>query len=135
MTALYIDSSAFAARFLPSQDAHRATNELMDRFEHWCTSSLTVVEAARAIAINTSPDEWIPTIGALDVDLDESLVVGIDDVVLAMAREIALETGAKSLDAIHIATALRLDDADVRFLTLDRQQRRAAGQVGLPLAT
>lgn len=37
----------------------------------------------------------------------------------------------KSLDAIHIATALAIGDRDVQFVTYDDRQAEAARQAGL----
>jgi predicted nucleic acid-binding protein len=48
---------------------------------------------------------------------------------LALTQKHTATTGTRSLDLIHIATALELGAAD--FLSLDNRQRQAASAEGL----
>ena len=58
-------------------------------------------------------------------------VVELDKVTLAMAADIAELTGARSLDAMHLAAARRLGLSATTFLTFDLRQSQAARQIGL----
>ena len=132
---LYIESSAYAKRYLPDEEHHAECLGIMNGDAEWVTSRLTSVETARALVVmNASRIGAANVIGELDADLMETVLFDIDRVTLSMAREVALTTGAKTLDSIHIATALRISDDRPRFLTYDAQQARAAAEVGLTLA-
>ncbi len=58
-------------------------------------------------------------------------VIRIDDRIWNSATGIAFRTGAKSLDSLHIAAALSLNDPELTFVTSDRKQARAAVDSGL----
>lgn len=132
---LYIDASAFTKRYVDTEERHVECVQIMSQDPDWATSRLTAIEAAGALRrIHPSRLDVINLIEELDADLMESILVDVDRATLAFAREISLETQVKALDAIHIASALRLKDARPGFLTYDVQQARAATEVGLTLA-
>lgn len=67
---------------------------------------------------------------------DEYRIVAIDDSVCGQAEELVATTRLRTLDAIHVATALlvlaRLDESDsLVFVTADRRQAATAREVGL----
>jgi predicted nucleic acid-binding protein len=131
---LYVDSSAFTKRYVDTEAEHEACLTLMDQHPRWATSRLTTVETARALHRAKGPIGSVGAIGDFDADMLETVFVEVDKVTLAMAREVAYQTGAKSLDAIHIASALRIATGDAHLLTYDDRQARAARQMGLRLA-
>jgi predicted nucleic acid-binding protein len=114
---LYVDSSAFSKRYLEDEEHH---DEL--------------VETPRALFRTTPPLTARQLTSAFDTEVLDSLLVDIDQVTLAMARDVAVETGVRSLDAIHLASALRVADGSLAMLTYDKQQAAAAEQLGLRLA-
>lgn len=131
---LYLDSSALVRRQISSERDHESCLAICDRHAAWGTSRLSQAEVPRAfarafgrLAASAHTDEF-------DSLAMEIAWVDIDRVTLAMARETALGTGVRTLDAIHIASALRLADGSLEFLTYDLRQARAAEQVGLRLA-
>ncbi len=130
---LYVDSSAFVKRYSPDEVGHEDCVERMSSHDSWLTSRLTSVEAPRALQ-RMAPERATSSISALDVDLGESIEIDVDQGVLALARAIALETGIKTLDAIHVASAKRIPDDRVEFLTYDDRQAAAAESLGLRLA-
>ena len=64
--------------------------------------------------------------------LDGLEYVGIDDMLLDSAIRIVPVT-IRTLDAIHLASALSLGDALGSFVTYDRRMRDAALAMGLPV--
>ena len=132
---LYVDTSAYAKRYLPAEEHHDACVEMMMRTPEWATSRLTSVEGARAIHLAAATrGEALREIANFDADLMCSILIDVDRTTLAIARDVAQETGIKASDAVHIASALRIQDAQPRFFTYDDRQARAAERVGLTLA-
>ncbi|MCW2923552.1 MAG: hypothetical protein JWM98_956 [Thermoleophilia bacterium] len=131
---VYVDSSAFTTRYIDSEPSHERCVAIMDRHDAWATSRLTSIETARALSRARGRAGAAAYLAEFDADLVESLLIDLDRGVLAIAREVALSTGAKTLDAIHVASAVRLGDPDLEFLTFDVRQSQAATQMGLRLA-
>lgn len=121
----YVDSSMVVDRALVitrGADSDRAPEPLVDR---WLSSEITVVEVHRVLR----------RIG-LDQDADELVVSALGSVEVLHLASPTIRLAAslpvrflKSLDAIHIASAL-LARCDV-VLTHDRQMRRACEELGL----
>ena len=128
MSALYLDSSAFVKvivdepgsnalrRFLGRSDARRAS------------SAILRTEAMRAVR-HLGP-EALSTIrsGLRRVDL-----VGIDDRILDAAGILEPRI-VRTLDAIHLATALAIGDDLEAVVTNDERMAEAARMLGLPVA-
>jgi predicted nucleic acid-binding protein len=66
----------------------------------------------------------------LQDDWDRFAVVPVDAACLSLAGELGCEHRVRTLDAIHLAAAMRLP-GPVTFLSFDRQQAEAAGRLGL----
>lgn len=108
----------------PGEDALRG--ELAE-YEGYVSSALLGVEAIRACArygerYATQARAWLFDVALLP--LDDSL---LDQ---ASAFEPA---GLRSLDAIHLATALSVRDDIGAFFTYDQRLREAAAEHGLPV--
>lgn len=132
---LYVDSSAFAKRYLTSETDHAHCLDRMGEYPLWGTSRLTWLETLRPLRRISVANVRTSIIEEFEGDLAACALVDVDRVTLAMARDVAATTNAKSLDAIHIASALRIADGALRFLTYDQQQAQAAMAMGLTLAT
>jgi predicted nucleic acid-binding protein len=129
---IYVDSSAFAKRHLPAEVDRERCLVAMESDRHWITSSITVVEARRAIVRALPWSDAVLAQNDLDEDLRFASLVHASEDILTIAAEIATDIRVRSLDAIHLATALRAKD-DVRVLTFDRRMREGAQQLDLPL--
>jgi predicted nucleic acid-binding protein len=93
------------------------------------TSRLALVEVPRATAIaNPSSEVRRETAAALA----SCMLVDITDALLRRASELASAT-VRTLDAIHLASALRIG-AD-ELLAYDRRLAEAAAEVGLAVAS
>lgn len=127
--AVYLDSSAFV-KLVVSEARSSALRAYLRRKDHRRVSSaLLRTEAVRAVRA-LGPDALTQTRAALRaVDL-----VAVGDQVLDAAA--TLEPGVlRTLDAIHLATAMALgDDLDV-IVTYDERMAESARLLGLPLAT
>ena len=128
--AVYLDSSALVKLVLdePESAALRAYLAGSD----WVSCELALVEVPRAIrrAVATAPslpgDVLLDRAGQL---LDAVALVALDRTLLLAAGRLPTP-GLRSLDAIHVASALVLNGIDV-FVGYDERQLAAARLAGL----
>ena len=126
---LYVDSSALAKRYLSEHDTG-AAEDLLGSDPVLVTSRITEVEVRRTLARSLDGDHLITKRRELSQDLDAFALVAIDALACNEAARIAEQTLCKSLDALHIASALRAGEGTT-FLTFDIKQAAAAREVGL----
>lgn len=120
---LYADASALAKLFLREQESAALVTVVTDQVV--VTSVISSVEVARAIRVAGAETdiEW-----TIDDVLAGCTVIDVDADVVRSAAALA-GPGLRSLDALHLASALRAD-ADT-MLVYDRQLARAATAAGL----
>lgn len=131
----YLDASAIVKLVLAEPESADLTRRLRDE-SRLATSELALAEAPRAIRRSTAADP--AAIGPLLAELGEVLrrftLLDLDTRVLAAAGRLG-DPLLTTLDAIHVATALRLDDRRTRFLSYDARQLAAAERAGLATAS
>lgn len=125
---LYLDASAWIKRYI-DEDGSEQVNEAMARARRWLTCRVGYVETARVVgrlggaaAVKRLQADW-PSLGVVELDL----------AVAEEAAEVAIATGLRSLDAIHLAAALSLPADEVTFATWDARLHEAARERGLAL--
>ena len=129
MTA-YVDSSALLKRYLIEPDS-KLGQSLLDEDVDLVTSRITIVEVRRALGLLASAVERVLTRANFAHDLESISIVEVDALVCADAASIAEETGLRSLDSIHVASARRISDVDITFITFDVRQAAVARSLGL----
>lgn len=129
---LYVDSSALTARYM-NEDASEAMRQAIDEADRLATARLTLVETGRALSRRLSGTDLHEARAQLEVDWSYMELVDLDHETCHGALEIAIETGVRTLDALHLGAMWRLGGDDTTLLTRDRRQARAAIDVGLPL--
>lgn len=97
-------------------------------WDGYVSSALLAVESIRACARRGVDDgrearRWLEGISLLP----------LDDVILDRATELE-PAGLRSLDALHLATALSVSDEIGVFVAYDHRLARAAEKQGLPVA-
>jgi uncharacterized protein len=120
----YLDASAFVKLVLrePESDALELA---LDRWTGWTSSALLEVEGVRA-ARRRNPNAadaaraWLGAMEIIDIDADIRSVAGD-----------LPDPGLRSLDAIHLATALSLGDHCGAFFAYDERLIAAARAHGL----
>ncbi|HYP56318.1 MAG TPA: type II toxin-antitoxin system VapC family toxin [Solirubrobacterales bacterium] len=122
----YVDSSAYVKLPLEEEGDGALREELAD-WHGYVSSELLGVEAIRACARYGAPyaqdaREWL-----LDVSL-----LPLDDAVLGVAAMLQ-PAGLRSLDAIHLATALTVREEIGAFIAYDDRLAAAAGDHRLPV--
>ena len=101
---LYVDSSALLKRYVDEHDSAVAV-ELMDTDPVLVTSRITEIEVRRNL-------------------------VGLDATTCNEAAAIAERTGCRSLDALHLGSAVRAG-ASTTVLTFDVRRAQAGRAIGL----
>jgi predicted nucleic acid-binding protein len=126
---LYLDSSAIVKLIAPEPET-AALVEMLRTDSEAISSALARVEVLRAVRrVGSSPER---TSRAQEV-LDRIALVPIDDDILHDAARLA-PRGLRTLDAIHLATALMLSPDLESVITYDTRLSDAAVEAGLAAA-
>ena len=126
---LYVDSSALLKRYVDEHDSEAAV-ELMATDPVLLTSRITEVEVRRNLSRLLDAAALDSARRQFTVDLDAFALMSIDSVICNDAARIAEQTLCRSLDALHVASALRAGASTV-VLTFDVRQTRTARAMGL----
>ena len=124
---LYVDSSAFVAA-VAGEPGSLALRENLAGGRPPIASALLEIEAARALAgcsaeVRSRAEHLLATIDLVDIDRG----------IVARAAQLAPGVRMRSLDAIHLATALSVPEP-VTMVTLDQRLKAASMMVGVGLA-
>jgi len=126
---LYVDSSALVKLVIEEPETSALERHLTDHPAVMVTSRLALVEVARAAKL-ANPSEEVQT--EVDRLLSSCMLVAVSASLLRASRQLASAT-VRTLDAIHLASALRVE-AD-ELLAYDHRLLAAAGAQGLPVIT
>lgn len=126
---LYVDSSALLKRYVDEHDSAAAV-EFMASDPVLVTSRVTEIEVRRNLARLLDGEHWADCRRQFAVDFDAFALIGLDATTCNEAAAVAERTGCRSLDALHLASALRAGRATT-MLTFDVRQAQAARSVGL----
>ncbi len=125
MKLAYVDSSALVKLVLDEADAGAMRRWYVEA-ERIACSIIGAVETRRAAARKVDAPGHLNTILRTVVTLD------LDDILAGTASAIA-PVGLRTLDAIHLATALAIRTELDAFVTYDDRLAEAARAVGLPV--
>ncbi len=136
----YFDTSSWLKLYVREEgsDAARALARRTTIF----SSSMLLTEAFSALhrkreAREVSDATLRKLVRTMEEDVSGSMeIVNLGPEVLAKAQETVLATPARTLDAIHIASALvvqNMAEIPLTFVTADRRQLEAARDLGLPV--
>jgi predicted nucleic acid-binding protein len=128
VSAIYLDSSAFVKLIVEEAESPALWDFLGGEHGRYISSSLLRTEVLRAVAKHGPEALTAARDGLQRVDL-----VAIDDRILDSAGLLHPDV-LRSLDAIHVATAVAIgDDLDV-IVTYDERMIRASSRMGIPTA-
>lgn len=126
---LYLDSSAIVKLVLTEAESDALHVYLAEHSEH-VSSKLAHVEVLRALRRASKHPLALEHAERI---LSRTILVAIDEPLLAAAAALKPQD-LRSLDAIHLATALSLEGLDA-LVTYDRRLRDAAKGAGLTVAS
>jgi uncharacterized protein len=129
LSALYLDSSAFVKLVVEETESAALALLLGERDSRRVASALLRTETLRAVRY-LGPEALAGVRGSLrGVDL-----IAIDDRILDAAGTLEPQV-LRTLDAIHLATAMAVGDDLESIVTYDARMIEAARLVGLPTVT
>ena len=126
MTTAYLDASALVKLALAEAESG-AVQRFIDEIDEVVTSRIGIVETRRAVARSVGTD------AGADVPLASVAAIELDPAIAATAA-VLQPTALRTLDAIHLATALTLYHVDA-FVTYDSRLADAARSLGFAVAS
>jgi hypothetical protein len=124
---IYLDSAAIV-KLVHAEAGSAALRDWLDERADtgWISSVLAEIESFRALA------RYAPEAAArLPAVLDQIDLIGLDSPIRILAQTVRPVT-VRSLDAIHLGTALRTRQVLTSFVTYDKRLLDAALAAGLP---
>lgn len=127
---IYLDSAAVVKLVHPEPESQALRRWLDKRAETgWISSVLTEIESFRALA-RYAPE----AVSRLPAVLDLIDLIDLDQRIRILARTVQPVT-VRSLDAIHLGTALQSRPGLTSFVTYDKRLLDAARAAGLPVGS
>jgi predicted nucleic acid-binding protein len=133
----YFDTSTWLKLYIQEKGSEEARD--LARQHQGVSSAVLLIECFSALS-----RKWISReidgkklnrlVKAIETDVHSLGMIQVNDSVLDKAQEIVLQTLARPLDAIHIASALIFQEmagVKVLFITSDHQQNDVAIKMGL----
>jgi predicted nucleic acid-binding protein len=127
--SLYVDSSALLKRYVDEDDSD-ACDAILRSDPALVTGRHTVVELRRNLARLVAPGDLAGARALFERDLSAISLVELDATTCEAAAVIAEVTGARTLDALHLAAAQRVGSTGIPFVTYDVRQAQAARSLG-----
>jgi predicted nucleic acid-binding protein len=123
---LYLDASALVKRYVDEVGSD-AIVPAMNRADTCSICRIGFVETVRAVARGGEPQD----VERAERDWVGFHVIEADRTVTEHAAQLSIETGLRSLDALHLAAALTLPTESVTFASWDADLHCAAREQGL----
>lgn len=130
MASLYVETSALLKCYVSESESDECQS-ILDRHSHWITSRITITEALINLRKRLSTTEFGIASKLFQSDIDVFDVVEFDAELSLRASEVAAGNSLATLDAIHLASALRVKGPQLAFLTYDRRLANCAKKSGL----
>lgn len=133
----YFDTSALIKTLL-EEDGSQLADELWSRSSARIASRLVYPEARAALAAAQRGgriDERTQrsTVSDLRSACEAMLLIGVDWSLARQAGQLAEQHELRGYDAVHLATALATNAADLLLVTWDRDLARGAAQSGIAI--
>jgi uncharacterized protein len=126
---IYVDSSALLKLYVEEESSDR-TRQILSGDVYWVTAMHTLVEVRRALSRLLEGETLEQARRIFDDHWRGMEVVALDEETCERAAELAEETGARTLDALHLAAADRVGGGALDLATFDARQADAARSLG-----
>ena len=130
MASLYVETSALLKRYVQEPESDDC-QMILDAHSHRITSRITITETLINLRKRLSTTEFAIASKLFQSDIDVFDVVEFDAELGFRAIDAAAGNSLATLDAIHLASALRVKGPQVAFLTDDRRLANCAKKSGL----
>lgn len=121
--SVYLDASAIV-KLIRLEASSLALVDYLDASMQCSTSAISSVEVVRALRRTRVP------LAEIDEAMRGFFLIGLDAEISEMAGQVGPHV-VRSLDAIHLATALGIGDESLEFITYDDRLAAAARDNGL----
>ena len=133
----YFDTSVLVKRYVQEEGSSHAHRLL--RKHRILTSAIATTEAISALFRRRTLEEltakhFSEIFSRIKADRAHWELVEVSALILKEAEEVILNTGLRTLDAIHLASILTFQTASgiqIPFITADSKQQEASAHVGL----
>lgn len=134
----YFETSAIV-KLLIDEAGSEIAADLWDAADRHLTSRITYAEGCAALAAakrlgRLSSAAYRHSKTALKHCFGQMYVIEVDSALGLLAGELAEHHALRGYDAVHLASAISLENSDAIFVSWDSELVRAALQVGLPTA-
>lgn len=123
---LYLDASALVKRYV-EEEGSELVLRAMDDADAWAICRIGFVETVRAVVLAGGRR----AVKKVEADWLSFDVVEVDSALAEHAAQLALSGELRSLDALHLASALVLSAENLTVATWDARLHRAAREQGL----
>lgn len=130
MASLYVETSALLKCYVLESESDECQS-ILDEHSHWITSRITITETLINLRKRLTATEFAIAFKLFQSDINLFDVVEFDSELSFRAVEVAEGNGLATLDAIHLASALRAKGPQVAFLTYDKRLANCAKASGL----
>lgn len=130
MPSLYVETSALLKRYVREPES-KDSQLILDAHSHRITSRITITETLINLRKRLSTTEFAIASKLFQTDIKVFDVVEFDADLSLRASEIAAGNSLATLDAIHLASALRVKNSQMAFLTYDKRLANCATKSGL----
>lgn len=127
--ALYLDASALLKVYLDEPEREEV-RQLLLADPQWVSAAHLLVEVRRNLRRALDGLELDGARDEFRRHWNRMQVVELELALCERAAELAEATGARTLDALHLAAAERVGGRRIRFLTFDQRQVDAARALG-----
>lgn len=130
MASLYVETSALLKRYVREPESDDC-QMILDAHSHQITSRITITETLINLRKRLSTTEFGVASKLFASDVNVFGIVEFDAEISIRAIEVAAGNSLATLDAIHLASALRVKGPQVAFLTYDKRLANSAKKNGL----
>lgn len=135
----YVDTSALVKLLLREEGGSELVRGILDASDVAVTSRVTYPEGRAALSAAMRAGRLVAHEHARSKrDLDRALaaltIVELDPRVARAAGDVSERFALRAYDAVHLASALVVDEGDTVVVTWDRALANAAGAAGLGVA-
>lgn len=130
MSSLYVETSALLKRYVREPESD-GCQTILNAHSHRVTSRITITETLINLRKRLSTTEFAIASRLFESDINAFDVVEFDAELSLRASEVAAGNSLATLDAIHLASAIRVKGPQLAFLTYDKRLANCAKKNGL----
>ncbi len=130
MSSLYVETGALLKRYVQEPESDDCQS-ILNVHSHRITSRITITETLINLRKRLSTAEFAIASKLFQSDINVFDVVEFDAELSLRASEVAAGNNLATLDAIHLASALRVKGPQDAFHTYDRRLANCAKKSGL----